>query len=112
MTDQRPDLAGFEPHDIEQALLRLGWPTFHARQIFQWIHKRGVTDFALMSDLSRELRQQLADAFDIRTPQVVRTERSTDGTTKLLLRLADGKHIESVFIPDTPSQTFCISTQV
>ena len=112
MTDQRPDLAGFGLQEIEQALVRLGWPRFHARQVFQWIHKRGVTDFALMSDLSRDLREQLADAFDIQTPHVVRKERSTDGTTKLLLRLADGKQIESVFIPDTPSQTFCISTQV
>ncbi len=42
----------------------------------------------------------------------MRTERSSDGTTKLLLQLADGRQIESVFIPDTPSQTFCISTQV
>ena len=38
--------------------------------------------------------------------------RSEDGTAKLLLRLADGKQIESVFIPDTPSMTFCVSTQV
>jgi 23S rRNA (adenine2503-C2)-methyltransferase len=112
MTDQRPDLAGFDLQEIEQALVRLGQPRFHARQVFQWIHKRGVTDFALMSDLSRGLRDQLADTFDIQTPHVIRKERSTDGTTKLLLRLADGKQIESVFIPDTPSQTFCISTQV
>jgi 23S rRNA (adenine2503-C2)-methyltransferase len=46
------------------------------------------------------------------TPAVVRKERSTDGTTKLLLRLEDGYLIESVFIPDTPSNTFCISSQV
>ena len=108
----RPDLSSLELPEIEQALVRLGHPRFHGRQIFQWIHKRGVTDFALMSDLSREIREQLAEAFDIRTPEVIRTERSADGTTKLLLRLADGKQIESVFIPDTPSQTFCISTQV
>jgi 23S rRNA (adenine2503-C2)-methyltransferase len=108
----RPDLASLELPEIEQALVRLGHPRFHGRQIFQWIHKRGVTDFALMSDLSRVMREQLAEAFDIRTPAVMRTERSFDGTTKLLLRLADGKQIESVFIPDTPSQTFCISTQV
>jgi 23S rRNA (adenine2503-C2)-methyltransferase len=80
--------------------------------VFQWIHKRGVTDFAQMSDLSRDLRAELAEHFEILTPQVVRTERSVDGTTKFLLRLADGKQIESVFIPDTPSQTFCISSQV
>ena len=108
----KPDLAGLELHEIEQAFVRLGHPRFHGRQIFQWVHKRGVTDFALMTDLGREVRQQLTGAFEIQTPEVVRTERSTDGTTKLLLRLADGKQIESVFIPDTPSQTFCISTQV
>ena len=107
-----PDLAGLEQHELEPVLVRLGQPRFHARQIFQWIHKRGVTDFTAMSDLPRDLRTRLADEFVVQTSQVLRTERSSDGTTKLLLQLADGKRIESVFIPDTPSQTFCISTQV
>ena len=112
MLDHRPDLAGLEIFEIEDALVRLGRPKFHARQIFQWIHKRGVTDVELMSDLGRDLRAQLAEALQVLTPRVLRTERSTDGTTKFLLQLADGKQIESVFIPDTPSQTFCISSQV
>lgn len=110
--DPKPDLGGLEQHELEQVLVRLEQPRFHARQIFQWIHTRGVTDFALMSDLPRDLRQRLSEEFRILTPQVLRKERSTDGTTKLLLRLSDGRQIESVFIPDTPSQTFCISTQV
>jgi 23S rRNA (adenine2503-C2)-methyltransferase len=76
------------------------------------VHKRGVTDFAMMSDLGRDLRGRLASDFAITSPRVERTERSSDGTTKFLLRLGDGKLIESVFIPDTPAQTFCISTQV
>jgi 23S rRNA (adenine2503-C2)-methyltransferase len=112
MLDHKPDLAGLEAHDLEEVLIGLGAPRFHARQIFQWIHKRGVIEFELMSDLPRELRARIADEFSILTPAVLRKERSTDGTTKFLLRLADGKQIESVFIPDTPSQTFCISTQV
>ena len=112
MITTRPDIGGLELRDMEDAFAKLGHPRFHARQVYQWIHKRGVTDFAQMSDLSRELRSQLADQFDILTPQVVRMERSVDGTAKFLLRLSDGKQIESVFIPDTPSQTFCISSQV
>ena len=112
MTDLKPDLAGLEQHELEEVLVRLEQPRFHARQIFQWIHKRGVVDFASMSDLPRELRARLAEEFAVQTPAVVRTERSVDGTTKFLLRLGDGKQIEAVFIPDTPSQTFCISTQV
>jgi 23S rRNA (adenine2503-C2)-methyltransferase len=112
LTDTRTDIAGTELPELEQALETLGHPRFHARQIFQWIHKRGVTDFALMSDLPRDLRAGLAGTWTIATPDVVRKEQSQDGTVKFLLRLADGKQIESVFIPDTPSMTFCVSTQV
>jgi 23S rRNA (adenine2503-C2)-methyltransferase len=112
MLTELTDIAQLELHELEQALADLGHPRFHARQVYQWIHKRGVTDFALMSDLGRDLRAQLSSQFAIVTPLVERKERSSDGTTKLLLRLADGKLIESVYIPDTPSQTFCISTQV
>lgn len=108
----RPDIGGLELRTLEKAFDKLGHARFHARQVFQWIHKRGVTDFGQMSDLSRSLRTRLASEFEILTPEVVRTERSVDGTTKFLLRLADGKQIESVFIPDTPAQTFCISSQV
>ena len=112
LTTTRLDIGGLELRDLEAEFAKLGHARFHARQVFQWVHKRGVTDFAQMSDLSRDLRARLAEQFEVLTPEVVRTERSTDGTTKLLLRLADGKQIESVFIPDTPSQTFCISSQV
>jgi 23S rRNA (adenine2503-C2)-methyltransferase len=111
-TDPRTNVADLERADLEQALESLGHPRFHAGQIFRWMYKRGVTDFAQMTDLSRELRTELAQAFIVATPDLVRTERSEDGTTKLLLRLADGRHIESVFIPDTPAMTFCVSTQV
>ena len=111
-TSPRPDVADMELPELEHALEALGHPRFHARQIFQWVYRRGITDFALMSDLGRELRAELAGAFTIGTPDVVRSERSEDGTAKFLLRLADGKQIESVFIPDTPSMTFCVSTQV
>ncbi|MDQ3348860.1 MAG: 23S rRNA (adenine(2503)-C(2))-methyltransferase RlmN [Acidobacteriota bacterium] len=106
------NVADLELAELEQALESLGHRRFHARQIFAWIYRRGITDFALMSDLGQELRAQLAASFTIATPHVVRSETSQDGTTKFLLRLMDGKQIEAVFIPDTPSQTFCVSTQV
>jgi 23S rRNA (adenine2503-C2)-methyltransferase len=122
VTQTRTDIAGVELPELEQALHALGHPRFHARQIFQWIHKRAVSDFALMSDLSRELRSTLADCFDIDTPAVVRREQSSDGTAKFLLALGDGKRIETVCIPENPAEphnpadadrvTFCVSTQV
>src|SRR5712691_10528747 len=108
----RVDLAELERPALEVALAEHGHQRFHARQIFRWIYRRGVSDVEAMTDLSRELRADVARAFVLSTPALERRERSTDGTEKFLLRLADGRHLESVFIPDTPSMTFCISTQV
>ncbi len=106
------DLANLELAQLEDFVESLGHRRFHARQIYRWIWKRGVTDTAEMTDLSRELREALAVRAEVRTPQVVKHDKSEDGTQKFVLRLQDGRQIESVFIPDTPSQTFCISTQV
>ncbi len=105
------DLGGMELPELEALLAERGHPRFHARQIFRWIWKRGVTDFAKMTDLSRPLRARLGEEFSIVTPVVRRHQRSEDGTEKFVLALADGTQIESVFIPDTPAQTLCISTQ-
>ena len=109
------DLAGLERSDLATALTARGHHRFRADQIFQWIYRHGVANLAAlsaMSDVPRSLREQLAAEFALTTPELVHRERSIDGTEKFLLRLADGQRIESVFIPDTPSMTFCISTQV
>lgn len=106
------DLAELERSEIEAAFAARGIRRFHARQIFHWIWARGVTDFAAMTDLALPLRQKLAAEFTVATPHLDARQVSNDGTAKFLLRLADGRQIEAVFIPDTPAQTFCISTQV
>ena len=110
--EPRPDLADLERAALESALEARGHKRFHARQVFRWIYKHGVTDIDAMTDLSRDLRATLGRDFTLTTPAVAQREISVDGTEKFLLRLADGRHIESVFIPDTPAMTFCISTQV
>jgi len=97
---------------LEAALEQRGHQRFRARQIFQWLYRRGVTDIAAMTDLPRNLRAGLAAEFALTTPALVHRETSIDGTEKFLLRLGDDRTIESVFIPDTPAMTFCISTQV
>jgi 23S rRNA (adenine2503-C2)-methyltransferase len=108
----RPDLAGLERHALEALLADAGLPAYRGRQIFRWVHRRGVTEFEAMTDLPQGLRRRLAAGFRLETPRVAGREVSGDGTTKFLLALADGRHIESVYIPDTPAQTFCVSTQV
>ncbi|MGE3509333.1 MAG: 23S rRNA (adenine(2503)-C(2))-methyltransferase RlmN [Vicinamibacterales bacterium] len=112
MKDPLPDLAELELAALEATLAAAGEPAFRARQVFAWIHRRAVTDPAQMTDLPAALREKLANSFRLSTPRIATRQRSADGTEKFLLQLADGRHIESVFIPDTPGLTFCLSTQV
>jgi 23S rRNA (adenine2503-C2)-methyltransferase len=106
------NLAELERAEVEAAVGELGVPGYHGRQVFRWLYRRGVTRFDEMTDLSRPLRAELASVFTVTTPVVERQQTSVDGTTKVELRLEDGRHIEAVYIPDTPVQTFCVSTQV
>ena len=98
--------------ELEAALLAEGLERYRAGQIFQWVYPRGVADFAAMTDLPAAQRTALAARFRISTPPIARRDVSEDGTEKFLLTLQDGRHVESVFIPRTPHQTFCVSTQV
>ncbi len=111
-TTPRPDVAGLERAELEDLLEAAGIEPYRARQIYRWVFARGIDDFGLMTDLSKPLRARLPELFCISRPAIVGEERSSDGTTKLLLELADRRRIESVFIPDSPGDTFCISTQV
>jgi 23S rRNA (adenine2503-C2)-methyltransferase len=106
------NLAGLELLDLEVAFERAGIPRFHARQVYHWIHRKGVTAPSRMTDLSGDLRERLAAEFLIETPVLAGREHSSDGTQKFLLELHDRRRVESVFIPDTPALTFCISSQV
>jgi 23S rRNA (adenine2503-C2)-methyltransferase len=108
----KPDLANLERQALEEALVERGYQRFRARQLFSWIYRRGVSSPEAMGDLPLELRSLLVADFTLTTPRISSRERSTDGTEKFLLQLSDGRHIESVFIPDTPAMTFCLSTQV
>lgn len=106
------DFSALERPELEQAAISLGLPGFRGRQIFQWIHQRGASDFAAMTNLSQDLRARLGARGAIAEPTLVTTQVSSDGTTKFLLQLGDARQVEAVYIPDTPAQTFCISTQV
>jgi 23S rRNA (adenine2503-C2)-methyltransferase len=106
------DIAELDRPALETILDQRGVERFRARQMFRWIYRRGVTTFDAMTDLPQPLRVILEREFTIRTPRKIRHEQSIDGTEKFALQLGDGQQIESVFIPDTPAMTFCISTQV
>ena len=109
---ERIDLTELEPNELRRAIEDFGSPAYHASQIYHWIYKRGITNFNQMTDLSVDLRTILCQKSIINTPQIDERKTSNDGTEKFLIGLRDNRQIESVFIPDTPRQTFCVSTQV
>ena len=79
--EPRPDLADLERPALESALETRGHKRFHARQIFRWIYKHGVTDIDAMTDLSRELRATLSREFALTTPALGhRGGPTSDGT--------------------------------
>ncbi|HEX8300655.1 23S rRNA (adenine(2503)-C(2))-methyltransferase RlmN [Sphingomonas sp.] len=114
--DGRIDLLGLSRLDLRMALeasqLDPKQAKLRAKQLFHWIYNRGVTDFALMSDISKTMQPWLANRFVISRPQVVEAQVSTDGTRKWLLRSPDGQDYEMVFIPDADRGTLCVSSQV
>ncbi len=111
-TDAARDFSELERPELEATVQALGQPAFRGRQIFQWVQQKGESRFDTMTSLPADLRATLAATARIGAPAVAARQTSVDGTTKFLLRLADGRNIEAVYIPDTPNQTFCISTQV
>ena len=98
--------------EIQAALRELGEPAFRAKQIFTWLH-RGVTSFAGMSNLSKELRARLDERFYLTVPTVERKQTSArDGTVKYLWRLRDGNCVETVLMRYRHGNTVCISSEV
>ena len=118
----RPNLAGMTRGEIAGALRDFGLPEREIRmrsnQLWHWIYFRGARDFTEMLNISKALRARLADAFDLRLPEIVEEQLSVDGTRKWLLRLAPigpqdrGAEIECVYIPESDRGTLCVSSQV
>jgi 23S rRNA (adenine2503-C2)-methyltransferase len=89
-----------------------GEKPFRAKQLFQWIHQRGVADFDAMTDLAKSLREKLAERAEVRVPAILSEHRSADGTVKWLFDVGVGNGIETVFIPEDDRGTLCVSSQV
>ena len=114
--DGRVDLIGLPKARIAGLFAGAGLDAkaakLRARQVFHWLYHRGVTDFAAMTDIAKDMRPWLAARFVIGRPQVVEAQVSTDGTRKWLLRTDDAHDYEMVFIPDETRGTLCVSSQV
>ena len=112
------NLSGLTRDELRQALIDAEiCPPEKARmrasQVWRWIHHYGVTDFALMSDVGKDTRAKLDEAFTLARPEIVERQVSKDGTRKWLIRTAPGIEIETVYIPDVGrAGALCVSSQV
>ncbi len=89
----------------------LGEKPFRAKQLYRWLHQRGATSFAEMTDLSKSLREKLDERAEIIGLTKDLEQRSVDGTIKYRWKTRDGKLIESVYMPSPERKTLCVSTQ-
>ena len=118
----RASLAGLTRAELAGALGTIGVPERQQRmrvsQLWGWIYGRGMTDFAAMTNIAKDLRTALAGRFEIARPEIVTEQISNDGTRKWLLRLKPARpgerppEIETVYIPESDRGTLCISSQV
>jgi 23S rRNA (adenine2503-C2)-methyltransferase len=115
MTDPatpRTNLLGLPRTELTAFVAQLGSQPFRARQLMNWIYKRGTGSFAEMSDLAKDFRGRLALAAEVRAPEIAAVQRSADGTRKWLLKADAAQAFEMVFIPEPDRGTLCISSQV
>ena len=109
---ERTNLLGFTLPQLTEWVGAQGEKPFRAKQLFQWIHQRGVADFDAMTDLAKSLREKLKQVAEVRPPAVLSEHRSADGTVKWLFDVGIGNGIETVFIPEDDRGTLCVSSQV
>ncbi len=112
MKDARTDLKGIPLAELTDFFRSRGKERYRARQVSRWIYRKFAEEFPVMTDLSREFREEMEGTCRISSPPVEREERSVDGTEKILFRLGDGETVECVLIPEENRRTLCVSTQV
>ncbi len=112
MAEERINLLGLPREQLEGFCAALGSRPFRARQLMNWLYKRGCGRVEDMSDLAREFRARLAGCAEIGVPQILSVQRAGDGTCKWLLSAGDSQAFEMVYIPETDRGTLCISSQV
>ena len=108
----KPSLIGLSREELLGVTASLGLPAFRAKQLWHWMYHHGVTDFSAMHTINKATQAQLAESFSIARAGVSRNLISLDETQKWLLKFADGNEVETVFIPEAPRGTLCISSQV
>ncbi len=113
MTELSRDFYNYSYDELVETLQKdFGLTKFRATQLFEWVYRKGVTDFDLMTNLGRELREQLAASFVFPKARMHDRQVSVDGTRKYLFEVDGGDLVEAVMIKQVSRMTLCVSSQV
>ena len=112
MTEAKLNLLDYDRQGLRDLFAQLGEKPYRAEQVMKWIYHRHVTDFALMTDVGKALRDKLSSAVEIVPPNTLFEKQAADGTYKWLLGLDGGNAVETVFIPESSRGTLCVSSQI
>ena len=109
----KTDIKSLTFAQLNNEIAELWLPKFRAKQIFEWLHKFGVTSFEGMTNISKELRQKLDERYFISSVNIEdKYVSEIDGTVKYLFRLYDGEYVEAVIMQYKYGYTICVSSQV
>ncbi len=110
---EKKDILSMSLNELEENIIELGEKKFRARQIYEWLHQKRITDFSQMTNISAQLQDKLDNYFCIKKLNVVRKlESSRDNTVKYLYEFSDGNYVETVLMEYNHGYSLCISTQV
>jgi len=110
--NERTNLLGLPKAELDTFVAEMGSKPFRARQLMNWLYKRGEGDIPSMTDLAKDFRAELVQRAEVAVPEIVKTQVASDGTRKWLLSGGNGQAFEMVYIPEEDRGTLCISSQV
>lgn len=106
------NLLNFDHQSMREYFASIGEKPFRADQLMKWIYHFGYSDFELMTNLNKKLREKLQRNTEIKAPEISEKQVSSDGTIKYALKLEGGQEVETVWIPENDRATLCVSSQV
>lgn len=110
---EKKDIKSLDYDELKDFFVSIGEKPFRAKQVYQWMHEKQADGFEEMTNLSKNLREKLAETCEYTCLENVQTLVSElDGTRKYLFRLSDGYVVESVLMRYQHGNSVCISTQV
>lgn len=108
----RRNLLGLSWPALTDFFAEIKQPEFRARQLMEWVYARGVSDFSLMTNFPKSLREQLAEVACIGSGEIVQSQTSADGTIKFALSFGPEETVECVLLHYHHGVTLCLSSQV